>query len=446
MELLLLGLDGADARLLPKLAKTVPLPRLHALFRESPWGPLLSTLPPSSPPAWTSLITGVAPSYHGVFHFRGPLDEKGFRPLLRTSHILEDRLWHLANRKGWKTGVVHLPVLYPTEPLDGFMVSGMLTPEKGKRWIFPPQWGDELEKELGKLCFHVSKLDAVEHVQALRHASQKITEASLWLLNRCRVDLFFIVFVLLDRIQHRFFPRILSLAEGVGGRDPLDREIVKALRDLDECIGGLLDAWEPSRIWLISDHGFGPIDGVVGLNKWLREMNLASFYRLDEQIPTVLAGGIEERIEWDRTLAYLSSPLESAILINTKVGQARTLEGSRRYRELLGLLKEGLEVLVHPDKGTPLFEAAIPRAELHPGPYAGRAADLFLIPFGQRIHLSIDPYEPFLVRSPREGEEGMHTREGLWLVHGKDETAFEKHRTLSCEEIPKRLLRRLHPR
>jgi len=440
MRTLLLGLDGADSRLFPQLVESIPLPCFQSFFREGTWGTLLSTLPPSSPPAWTSILTGVDPGRHGVFHFRGPLDERGNRPLLRTSHIQADRLWHLANRMGWKTGVINVPVVYPSEPLVGFMVSGMLTPEGAKDWIYPRDWGQDLERQTGPLPFHASQEDPISHVRCLADACQRWTEATLWLYSRCPVDLLMLVFVLLDRLQHRFFSRIARLCAEGKPRDPLDQEIVKALLRLDECAERLRDTLKPSEIWMVSDHGFGPVEGVIALNRLMTEIELASFHPTERALPGVLLGGIEDRVDWDKTRAYLSSPLESGILINTALGRAKVPEGSRLYKEIQTSLTSILQGLKHPDQGTRLFETVVSREALYSGPHVRRGPHLFLVPMSQRFHLSIDPEEPALVRFPREDEEGMHRREGLWLTLKEKGPLLPRGRRLSCEQIPRAVL------
>src|SRR3990170_4457322 len=65
----LLGLDGATFTLLRPWAEEGHLPTFARLMREGAWGPLASTIPPSTPIAWTSMITGVYPGKHGIFGF-----------------------------------------------------------------------------------------------------------------------------------------------------------------------------------------------------------------------------------------------------------------------------------------------------------------------------------------------------------------------------------------
>ena len=70
-KVVLIGIDGGEPSLIePLLADTCPnLARLRA---EGAWGSLRSTVPPLSPPAWATLMTGMNPGKHGVFDFPRP--------------------------------------------------------------------------------------------------------------------------------------------------------------------------------------------------------------------------------------------------------------------------------------------------------------------------------------------------------------------------------------
>src|SRR6266446_4984205 len=68
-RVLLIGLDGADMRLVDRLVGEGKLPTFARLKREGAWGPLRSVEPLLSPLVWTSIATGRRPQDHGVFDF-----------------------------------------------------------------------------------------------------------------------------------------------------------------------------------------------------------------------------------------------------------------------------------------------------------------------------------------------------------------------------------------
>ena len=66
-RLLVIGLDGVGFDLVAPWVEAGKLPGLGRLLDEGAQGPLLSTIPPLTGPAWTSFQTGVNPGKHGIF-------------------------------------------------------------------------------------------------------------------------------------------------------------------------------------------------------------------------------------------------------------------------------------------------------------------------------------------------------------------------------------------
>ncbi len=68
-KVLVLGLDGLDARLVERGLAEGKLPHLSRLRERGGYSRLLSSVPPQSPTAWASVITGTNPGKHGIFDF-----------------------------------------------------------------------------------------------------------------------------------------------------------------------------------------------------------------------------------------------------------------------------------------------------------------------------------------------------------------------------------------
>ena len=77
------GIDGADFYLTRQLMDEGELPNLKALAEHGSYNPLLSTIPPLTPQAWSSFACGVNPGKHGIFDFGE------FCSLLILSHLHE---------------------------------------------------------------------------------------------------------------------------------------------------------------------------------------------------------------------------------------------------------------------------------------------------------------------------------------------------------------------
>src|SRR5579885_3496160 len=66
-RVIVLGIDGMDPGFLERHWQS--LPNLDRLRREGEFKRLQTTMPPQSPVAWSSFITGMDPGGHGIYDF-----------------------------------------------------------------------------------------------------------------------------------------------------------------------------------------------------------------------------------------------------------------------------------------------------------------------------------------------------------------------------------------
>jgi predicted AlkP superfamily phosphohydrolase/phosphomutase len=94
-KVLIVGLDAATFDLIGPWLAEGKLPNLEALMKNGAWGRLASILPPITPPAWTSFMTGKNPGKHGIFHFmEAQPGTYGLRYLNAASRRAKNRLAH----------------------------------------------------------------------------------------------------------------------------------------------------------------------------------------------------------------------------------------------------------------------------------------------------------------------------------------------------------------
>ena len=123
-----IGIDGGNWRFIRRLVDEGRLPGFERLMREGSYGTLQSVDNYVTPPAWTSIFSGYLPEKHGIYTF-GSFDRESGEFLGDSSDdILVPMVWDAASRAGLRCGVVNVPVTYPPRPVNGVMVSGMLTP------------------------------------------------------------------------------------------------------------------------------------------------------------------------------------------------------------------------------------------------------------------------------------------------------------------------------
>src|SRR5918997_7053972 len=151
-KVLLLGLDGVGFPMLDPAFAAGHMPRLKALLDRGVSGVLTSTIPPYTPPGWTSIFTGVNPGKHGIFGFTlgNAQHNEG---LVRLDRVKAPAIWNAANAQGMRVGLFNIPMTYPPPPVEGFAVSGMLTPEEGghtpANFTYPERLADRLVDHVG---------------------------------------------------------------------------------------------------------------------------------------------------------------------------------------------------------------------------------------------------------------------------------------------------------
>ena len=145
-----IGLDGVAWHLLEPLLDGGVMPRLRALVDRGAAGVLRSTIPTYTPPAWTAAATGVNPGRHGVYGFVEGNAQSERQSLVHSGKIKAPTIWEIVNAQGERAGIYNLPLTYPPRPLEGWMVSGMMTPGYGERltgFTSPPSLEDEIQRQ-----------------------------------------------------------------------------------------------------------------------------------------------------------------------------------------------------------------------------------------------------------------------------------------------------------
>jgi predicted AlkP superfamily phosphohydrolase/phosphomutase len=141
-KVLLIGIDGADPRVLTQLMDEGKLPNFAKLRDEGTFTKLQTSMPPHSPVAWTTIATGTNPGKHNIFDFIAR-DPKTYLPSLAlskatTTHlggaayesiVTADPFWRTSTQDHIPTSVLRWPVTFPPEKVEGHLLSGLGVPD-----------------------------------------------------------------------------------------------------------------------------------------------------------------------------------------------------------------------------------------------------------------------------------------------------------------------------
>lgn len=466
---LVIGLDGATFDLLNPLFARGLLPFLQSLVERSYSGTLLSTVPPISAPAWTTLITGVNPGTHGILQFVNLRPGKGDSSLnvaqevfpggmsvVNADSIRSVKLWDILSAAERRQVVMNVPLTYPPRPLNGVMVTGMMTPPSASVFTYPADLSKRLRDADYEIDLSVSEkefdFDPERLICRLHEVLVKRRDAALQLLENEPWDFSMVVFTGTDRLQHRFwkylvpgFPEYDSV-QGVQLRPRLE----EYFKDLDQAVAELVNHAGPDTVtFILSDHGFGPVSErtihrlsvmqALGLSKAGTKSGIARLRSVLEGylgltpdqvrklaatlLPRRWISRLEAKARNAQLAASAQDPAYSVTLheyvggiyINREQFGDEDLRGAFR-REIVS----GLRELLDPDTGTRLVAGIYTREELYSGPASEECPDIvFYVTPGYGLSGGAGPRGRIVAPKRSEpNKQGTHRDEGIVLISG----------------------------
>ena len=252
----MLGLDGVPWSRIERWSDAGELPNFARLREEGASGPLDSTRPPTTPLAWPSIATGVWPDKHGIYSFQ-KLSPSYSHRMYTSRDCKQPPLWEQLS----PSVVGNVPLTYPPTKIDGELVSGMMTPSTSEDFTHPPELADAIEETIPGYEISLEYPEYAGRLEAFERAVDGMLEkrhALLRLLAERTDDwqLFFFVFTEPDRFQHLVWE---------------DEPMLAHYRKLDEIVGEAMASADDhdADLYVVSDHGFGPIDRLVYVNHFL---------------------------------------------------------------------------------------------------------------------------------------------------------------------------------
>ena len=465
-RVMVIGLDAATMALVRLFAAEGRLPHLSRFLDRGAAGLLRSTLPILSSAAWSTFATGTNPGQHGVTDFR-LLAADSYEP--RFCNALNRRgatLWEIAGRQGVRGGVINVPITYPPQPYDGFIISGMLTPGVGPRMASPPQIYHDLMAVSPNYAIEVEITDArgqdlrelyLDRAPAVVEARKR---AAIGLYRKHRPPLFIVVFTLADRICHYFWSfheRARAGKARTTRQERLGEAIGMIYEKLDEAVGALMaEAGDGTDVLVLSDHGAGPVRANVNVRKILADAGLLAEVRpalrqrlarrahecfrravpisLRQRVAYVLprlsrravTAAIFSGVDFSRTQAYPSG-LSAGVFVNLRGRQPRgVVEPGRDYEAVRDRIIRLFADLTNPQTGKRVFGNVHRREEIASGPCVTAMPDV-IMEQGDEIYRTPQPCpadaDGYLFRTPdsaprRLSSTGSHRRDGLLMALG----------------------------
>lgn len=254
----IIGLDGFHEKLLDYT------PYLETLYEENPSGPLKSTTPPVTAPAWASFQTGKNQGKHGIFDFI-TYDEEFQLEFLDGQSLRAEPFYERLDHAGFDCLLYNLPFALPAR------VSGDIVPS----WLDSDDAApvpEDLYEKLGIDPPRYPELDGdrLEQIAEMRTCFNHNSTQFLTALENGNHDVLFQLISVTDWLQHTGYREL---------RESSDGQVAERTKDLlnhvDEYIKSLNEEINKGdTLLLLSDHGFKVFDGQFYLNDWLEQQGL----------------------------------------------------------------------------------------------------------------------------------------------------------------------------
>lgn len=460
----LIGLDGATYTILDPYIESGVMPFLGELRERGTSAVLRSIMPPLTPPAWTSMVTGKHPGQHGVFDFFQK-EEPGsiYFSFANSQNVGSATIWSLASEGERRVISLNFPLMFPAPAINGDVVPGGMMPWRQLRLgCHPPGLFQRLKsleafepKEMLDMELEVKAIDGCPEDEFAEFIRLHIRKERRWcsvlryLMAEEPSDMIGILFDGVDKLQHlcwRFIDPALRPAEPT----PWEQEMIDLCEDYFRSLDGLLAeiveaAGPEATIVVASDHGFGPTQDVFHVNSWLEREGYLYWASEDSEAPqrsNTDVGFAEmtrhvHAIDWSRTLAYCATPSSQGIHIVDRVpGTDAPLPGEARAK-ITAEIAAGLLDLRRPGDGRPVIDEVWTREQAFTGPFQALGPDVSMI-LADAGTISILPSEGILGR--REQPRGHHRWEGVFMASGPGIRSASRVEELSIVDVAPVLL------
>ena len=310
-KVFVMGIDAADWNIVDPLIKQGKLRNLEGLVERGVRARLKTVSPILSPVVWTSIVTGMKPSKHGIIDFLATNRETGEMVPVTSNLRKVKALWSILSDHDVSVGFTGLWATWPAEPVEGYMVTDRVSYQlfgygEGEEDSYGKTYPADLYDEILPLRVKPGEVDddlmdrfidgsgepseregrLIEELRAI--VAQQLTyhRVSLYLRDKYDPVVDFVYFEGVDTVGHLFMPyrppRLPWIEESSFKR--FSGAVDEFYRWTDELLGEQLATLElETRVVVLSDHGFRtgrdrpPSDSRIGYQKaaeWHRKYGI----------------------------------------------------------------------------------------------------------------------------------------------------------------------------
>ncbi|GAC1436618.1 MAG: hypothetical protein NVS1B11_19120 [Terriglobales bacterium] len=282
-RVIVIGVNGMEMDVIRPLILQGKMPNLASVIKKGSYGKLRTVSSPNCPRVYSTMFTSTQPEEHGVSGFVvGGITAN-------TNMLKEEPIWSILSKHNVTVGMANVPATFPVMPVNGYMVSGMLTRGKncedgilcapklseveGGEAVYPAALKAELIKNVGDFYIDCERMPSAEQLKG--HEPEVIdawlkkldvirseqTQLFDYLLNNHPTEFTWLAQSCEDRTGHWLYP----IAPYNAGYNPK----INAVRTdafpnqyigFDQVLGSILKhVDENTYVFIVSDHGIKPL-------------------------------------------------------------------------------------------------------------------------------------------------------------------------------------------
>ena len=282
-RVIVLGVNGMELDIIRPLLLKGQMPNLSRVIENGAYGKLRTVSAPNCPRVYSTLFTSTNPEEHGVTGFIvGGITAN-------TNMLKEEPVWSMLSKSGITVGLANVPATFPVMPVNGYMISGMLTRGKncedgvlcapklsevmGGDAVYPKSLQAELLKNVGDFYIDCERMPAagdlkghetelidkwLGKVQVIREQQTKLFD---YLLTTHPTEFTFLAQSCEDRTGHWLYP---ITPFNVGYNPSINNVRQDAFPNqyvaFDKVLGSILKHVDENTYLIIfSDHGIKPL-------------------------------------------------------------------------------------------------------------------------------------------------------------------------------------------
>src|SRR5438132_4781376 len=282
-RVVVVGVNGMELDVIRPLLVKGEMPNLAKVIKNGAYGKLRTVDAPNCPRVYSTFFTSTKPEEHGVTGFIvGGITAN-------TNMLKEEPIWSMLSKNGVTVGMANVPATFPVMPVNGYMISGMLTRGKncedgvlcapklsevqGGDAVYPPAMKAELLKNVVDFYIDCERMHSAadlkghetEAIDAWLNKVQLIreqqTELFDFLMSKHPTDFTWLAQSCEDRTGHWLY----TIAPCNAGYNPKINAVrTEAFPDqyiaFDKVLGAVLKHVDDNTyVIIVSDHGIKPL-------------------------------------------------------------------------------------------------------------------------------------------------------------------------------------------